>query len=451
MTNIFISLVAFIFAIGILVLFHELGHFSVARLLGVKVLRFSIGFGKPLWRWRDKKNTEYVIAALPFGGYVKMLDEREAPVPEEQWGFTFNRKPIWTRIAIVLAGPVFNFIFAILAYWLMFLIGISGWVPKIGEVLPHSIAAHANLQPHEEIIQVDDETTPTWQQVVKQLMNHIGDNDKIKVQTRAEDQENTYYLDLRHWKMEGKKPNILHSLGIVPFQPPIPPIIHGVLPEGAAGQAGILPGDEIITLNHQPIKEWKQFTQIIAKSAGVPVSIEVKRNDEIKAFTFTPNTQKNEAGEVVGFVGVVVKMTEMPAELIRKERWGFFAAFQEACKKTVDNTLLSLKILGKMLTGTIGLQTLSGPITIAQGAGATASVGLAYYLGFLALISVSLGVLNLLPIPILDGGHLLYYVVELVSGKPVPERVQVVGFKIGMFILLFLMSIAFYNDITRLF
>ncbi len=451
MSGFLISVFAFLVAIGILVTFHEFGHFWVARRLGVKVLRFSVGFGKPLWKWKDKHHTEYVIAAIPLGGYVKMVDEREGPVTTEHLPYAFNRKSVWARIAIVLAGPLFNFIFAVLAYWLMFMIGISGSIPQIGEIKHNSIASHAGLVAGVEIISVDHQTTPTWQQVMKQLMSRIGDKDELQIEVKEPSGVvKSYLLNLTGWELKGDRPDLLHGLGIIPYEPPITPIISEVMEDEPAMKAGMQAGDTITAVNEKPVTQWKDFSDVSVSSIGQPIKVTVDRKGQKIDFTLVPRAKEITNGEVLGFVGLVVKTPKFPESMLRKERLGPINAFFAACEKTSEYIAISFKIIGKMLIGDIGLHTLSGPITIAQGAGATMVGGLQYYLSFLALISISLGVLNLLPIPILDGGHLLFYAIEIVIRKPVPERVQMIGFKIGMVLLLFLMTIAFYNDLLRL-
>lgn len=452
MTTFVISFLAFLVAIGILVTFHEFGHFWAARRLGVKVLKFSIGFGKPLWSIKDKQGTEFVIAAIPLGGYVKMLDEREGPVADHEKIGAFNQKSVWARIVIVFAGPMFNFIFAVFAYWLMFMIGIAGWVPKIGDITPGSIADKAGLVVGEEIVSVDHRPTATWQQIIKQLMGRIGDKDTLEIQAKTVDGTvKAYNLDLSNWELKGERPDLLRGLGIESYHPPIPPIIHEVLPGEPASKAGILAGDVISAVNGKPIHDWKGFTDVVIKSIDQPLKLTIKRQEENKDITIIPRAEEGANGEIVGFAGLVVKTVKMPEELIRKERLGPIDALFAAVHKTYEYIAISFRLIGKMIVGELGLRTLSGPITIAQGAGASMVVGLQYYLGFLALISISLGVLNLLPIPILDGGHLLYYAVEAITGKPVPERIQIYGFKVGLMLLIFLMTVAFYNDLLRLF
>lgn len=452
MGNFFTAFLAFIFAIAILVVFHEYGHFWAARRFGVKVLRFSVGFGKPLWKWRDKNQTEYVIAALPLGGYVKLLDEREGPVDPDQLSSAFTRKSVWARFLIVFAGPAFNFIFAILAYWITYMVGIVGWVPQVGEVIPNSIAAHAGMQVGEEIVRIDDVQTHTWQQVIKQLMIRYGDKDTLHVETKPSSGENKHYtLSLSSWELPHESTNLLHAIGIEPYQPPITPVIYEVMFGEPADTAGLVSNDLILKVNNQDIKEWKEFTDVVEKSIGKPVNLTIQRENEIKELTLVPRARENDEGEVVGFAGLRVKLEKLPEEMLRKERLGPFDAMLEAVQKTKEYTVISLRMLGKLIVGDIGLRTISGPITIAQGAGASASIGWQYYLGFLALVSISLGVINLLPIPILDGGHLMFYLIEMITRKPVSERIQLVGFKVGMLMLIFLMAIAFYNDLVRLF
>ncbi|MCS5711159.1 sigma E protease regulator RseP [Candidatus Berkiella aquae] len=451
MSGLFTSIIAFIVAIGLLVTFHELGHFSLARLLGVKVLRFSIGFGKTLWRFQDRHKTEYVIAALPLGGYVKMLDEREGPVAEHEKSAAFNQKPLWARTLIVLAGPVFNFLFAIIAYWLMYMIGITGLAPIVGELKPHSIAAVAGLEPKDEILKVDGITTSSWQRVTNQLLARLGDKETLSIEVLRDGQHETLSLKLATWQLKGDRPDLVDALGIIPYQPPIPPLVHEVIPDEPAAKAGIRAGDVIIAVNREPISAWQDFTRVVVKSINKPMILTVKRQNETQDITFKPRARESDTGEMIGYAGIVVKSVEMPPELLRKERLGPIAAFVEANKKTAEYIRLTFRVIAKMITGDVGLKTLSGPLTIAEGAGASASFGIQYYLGFLALISISLGVLNLLPIPILDGGHLLYFLIEAIQGKPVSERVQLYGFKLGMLLLIFLMSVAFYNDLARIF
>lgn len=451
MSAFFSALIAFLVAITILVAFHEFGHFWVARRFGVKVLRFSVGFGKPLWRWRDKQNTEFVISAIPLGGYVKMLDKREGPVPDHLTHCEFTQKSLLARFAIVAAGPLFNFIFAVFAYWLMFMIGIVGWVPQIGEIKTDSIAFEAGMVKGEEIIAVDGAPTQTWQQVFRELVKHVGDEKQLTIQTKNENAQKSYYLDLSRWELKGDAPNLIKDLGIELYLPPILPIIKEVLPGEPAAIAGIMPGDRFVEINGRQIASWQDFIDIVINSPHQPLEIWLKRGENTLKVDLTPKLKETNEGETVGFVGVVVKSIDMPESMLRQEQYGVIESFGYALKKTGEYIGLTFKLIGKMITGQIGLNTISGPLTIAQGAATSAHSGFAYYLGFLGLISISLGVINLLPIPILDGGHLFYYCIEFLTRRPVSEKFQIAGFKLGMLFIIFLMLVAFYNDIVRMF
>jgi len=449
--QILVSLIAFLFAIGILVVFHEFGHFWVAKKLGIKVLRFSVGFGKPLWRFTDKEQTEYVIAALPFGGYVKMLDEREEEVLPHQLHQAFNRQKLWKRFLVVFAGPLFNFIFAILVYWLIYTIGIEGRIPTIGKITPNSIAAMAGMQSGEEIIEVENKLTPTWQLVVKQLMTRIGDKDSLSISTQHQDQIKNYQLDIATWELKGKRPDLLHSLGIKPQPAPLKPIIDKVVFGEPAYAAGIQKGDLIVAVNGKPISNWYEFTDVSEVSIGKTITLTLDRNGEKVDVSYSPRAKENNFGEIAGFSGLVVKITETPKSMLRTERLNPFRALIVAFEKTYEFTLITFRTIWKMLMGDIGLKALSGPLSIAEGAGNTASLGFQHYLSFLALISISLAVINLLPIPILDGGHLLYYFIEMITGKEVSVKFQMYGYKLGILMIIMLMTVAFYNDIVRLF
>ena len=450
MMNIVINIFAFILAIGILVTFHELGHFWMAKLLGVRVLRFSVGFGKSLFKFK-KNNTEYMLAAIPLGGYVKMLDEREGPVLDQDKPFAFNRQPLWARFLIVLAGPLANFVFAILAYWLVYMIGITGMIPKIGEIVPHSIAAEAGMEAGDEIIAVDNESTQSWSQIYKKLMGRIGEGGILSIETMHHDHVRTYHLNITHWKLISDRPDLMHSLGIVGLRPPVIPVIKDVQEFEPAAKAGVEPGDVIKAVNGHPITDWKEFTDVVTKSIDKPVTLTINRQGESINIVFKPRARESDTGEILGFAGLIAKQGKIPEEYLRVERLNPLDAFVEAFEKTGDFIVLTFKILGKLVMGELGLKTISGPISIAQGAGESISNGIQYFFGYLALISISLGVLNLLPIPILDGGHLLYYCIEFITGKPVSDRIQVMGFKLGLMLLILLMSVAFYNNILRLF
>ncbi len=444
-------ILALVITLGILVTIHEFGHFWVARRCGVRVLRFSVGFGKPLWMRKDRFGTEYAIAAIPLGGYVKMLDEREGSVAPDELHQAFNRKPVGQRIAIVAAGPLANFAFAVLAYWLMFLWGFNALVPTLGEVRPESPAAIANIQSPGEIVGVDGVAVATWQDVGLQLLSRLGDTGDIVLEVAVDKSDTVrhYAIPVYEWLAEIDSPDPISALGLVPRRPAIPPVI-GVVAEGeAASRAGLLPNDRVTHVDGQPISTWGEFVGVIQGSAGKRLDVEVLRAGAPLMLALTPGERAASEG-AGGFIGVGVAPFDIPDEFIRTIRYDFFSAFSHALDKTWDDTAMTLGAIRKMLEGLISVKNLSGPITIARVASSSISSGVESFLRFLALLSISLGVLNLLPVPVLDGGHLLYYAVELVTGKPLSEKVQMMGMRVGIAMILMLMFVAFYNDLARL-
>lgn len=452
MGTILIAVVAFIIAVGVLVTFHEYGHFWAARRLGVKVLQFSVGFGRKLFSWKDKKGTEYIIAAIPLGGYVKLLDEREDLVKEDELSFAFNRKPVWAKMLVVLAGPIFNFIFAIFAYWIMFMIGLKGAIPLVGYIQPNSIAAQSGIKAGDQIVAVDHVETRTWASVFKRIMPRLGDKDYLNLEVEdASGEIRSLNLNLNQWQVNRESSDLLYSLGIETFQMPMEPIAHSIMPGEPAEEAGFLAGDKIISVNGENIHTWQDFTKILEKNPNIPLNIVVKREAGLKTLVLTPKASKNNRGQLVGFAGIQVKVPQLDEAYTWVDRYNPWDAMTQSVKKTGQFISMSFRLIGKMIVGDVGLHNLSGPLTIAQGAGISFQIGFQQYLNFLALVSISLGVLNLLPIPILDGGHLLYYSIELVTGKPVSVKAQWMGYKIGMMLLIFLTTIAFYNDLMRMF
>ncbi|MFT5426619.1 MAG: regulator of sigma E protease [Gammaproteobacteria bacterium] len=445
-------LFAFIFALGILVTFHEFGHFWVARKCDVKILTFSIGFGKPLWsRNFGQDKSKFVIAALPLGGYVKMLDEREGEVPESELDRTFNRKSLAQRTAIVLAGPVFNFIFAIVAFWIMFMIGLSGLKPIVGDVEEGSIAYQAGLYEGVEIIAVDSRETKTWTMVVDAFINKIVDGGKVDIRVRDNSVVKVLSINLENLSIDDMaEQGLLSQLGITPKKIKVPAIIgdlHSGLPADAAG---LLAGDLIISANGDPIDDWRQWVKYIQKHPEKKITVEVKRQDKTLDLLLIPNKKVNDDGSVIGFIGASNAPVPDIDGMFAKESYGLLSAFLKGVEKTWDMSWLTLRMLGKMIAGQVSVKNLSGPISIAQYAGDSAQSGAAAFLWFLGIVSVSLGVLNLLPIPLLDGGHLLYYFVEFFKGSAVSESIQIIGQQIGFTLLLGLMLVVFYNDIVRL-
>lgn len=451
------TLAAFVITLGILVSIHEFGHFWVARKCGVRVLRFSVGFGKPLWTWTDKLGTEYVIALIPLGGYVKMLDEREGPVAEHERHESFNAKPVLSRIAIVAAGPLANFVLAIFALWLMYMAGIQTIVPQVGSVLPGSPAAVAGLEPGDEIVSIDGEETPGWQQVNIELLSSIGDSRDLVVGVRAGTAGQLSSAAVReknvaisNWLVDEGIDNPVRELGIKPYTPAIPAVIGDLAPDGAARAAGLQSGDRILTSNGEPVADWLGWVQLIRANPGNTIDVELERDGQTVALELTPGTRELD-GESSGFIGAGVQQVGWPDEMVRRLQYNPVTALPKALDSTWSLTSMTVESLWKMVAGLVSVKNLSGPITIAKVAGASLQSGLESFLYFLSMLSVSLGVLNLLPIPVLDGGHLLFYLVELVRGKPLSERIQVLGLKIGVTFVVGVMMLALYNDLSRLF
>ncbi|MGM3173915.1 sigma E protease regulator RseP [Dickeya lacustris] len=451
MLNVLWSLAAFIVALGVLITVHEFGHFWVARRCGVSVERFSIGFGKALWRRRDRLGTEYVIALIPLGGYVKMLDGRVEPVPVEQQSRAFNHKAIWQRAAIVSAGPIANFIFAVIAYWLVFIIGVPGVRPVIGEILPGSIAAQAQISPGTELKSIDGIETPDWDSVRLALIGKIGEAD-VSMETAAlgRSQTSLIRLDLQNWHFDPERQDPVVSLGIMPKGPQVESVLAQVQPRSAAEKAGLQVADRIVKVDGQPLIRWQQFVIAVRDNPGKPVTLEVERQGQRVSVVLTPDSKAVGKDRLEGFAGVVPTVTPLPAEYKTVRQYGPFSAIYAAGDKTWQLMKLTVSMLGKLITGDVKLNNLSGPISIAQGAGMSADYGLVYYLMFLALISVNLGIINLFPLPVLDGGHLLFLAIEKLKGGPVSERVQDVSYRVGTVLLMMLMGLALFNDFSRL-
>lgn len=447
------TILAFVVALGILITFHEFGHYLVARWCGVKVLRFSIGFGQPLFKKHlGRDQTEWVIAALPLGGYVKMVDEREGEVLPQDLARAFNRQPVSKRFAIVAAGPIANFLLAILLYWLLFISGISGIKPVLGPVMPSTPAAFSAFEEGETIIKVENEPVATWQDARWVLLSHAVDrNPKVTVATVSDRGEMFWRtLDLSSMEANDLDANFLEKIGLTTYKPIIAPIVGQVITGGAGQRAGLLVGDEILAVNNQDIAHWEELVKIIRASPGQLITLEILRDGQVMDIAVTPDSLMEGKTEI-GKIGIAPKIDhEALDKLLVNVSYPAGTALLKAFEKTWDMTIFTLRMLGKMVMGEVSLKNVSGPITIADYAGQSAQMGIIAYLGFLALISVSLAVLNLLPIPVLDGGHLMYYVIEIVRGAPLSEKAMVVGQQIGMAMLLTLMVLAIYNDIYRL-
>ncbi|MCG9941117.1 sigma E protease regulator RseP [Providencia rettgeri] len=444
------SLAAFIIAIGVLITVHEFGHYWVARRCGVYVERFSIGFGKTLWRKVDKHGTEFVLAIIPLGGYVKMLDERVGEVAPERRHQAFNNKTVGQRAAIISAGPIANFLLAIVVYWIVFMIGVPSVKPVIEDVKPGSIAAIANFEPKMELKSIDGIETPDWNSVHLALVGKIGDHElTAQVLPSGYNEPMTKTVDLTTWQFDPEKQDPILSLGIMPVSAKIDPVIQKVT-EGLAGErAGLQKGDRIVSVNGEVLGLWNPVTRIIRNNPGVPLKLEVQRSQQLVSLTLTPDSQDGQRGEKIGFAGVELSVLPLADEYKMVQQYGPFSAFYQASDKTWQLMKLTVNMMGKLVVGDVKLNNLSGPISIAKGAGVSAESGLVYYLMFIALISVNLGIINLFPLPVLDGGHLLFLLIEKIKGSPVSERVQDFSFRIGAMALILLMGLALFNDFSR--
>lgn len=450
MGTILSSVFFFVVALGILITVHEFGHFWVARRAGIKVLRFSVGFGKPLWsKTAGPDQIEYVIAAIPLGGYVRMLDEREGEVAPEELHRAFNRQSLSKRFAVVLAGPLFNFLLAIIAYWLIFVVGVTGMKPIVGAVAEDSIAAKGGVQSGDRIVAVGGRETPTWEVVVVSMLDDALDSGEVVIRVEPAQGADEAQRMIRFDKIpeDLNRGGLLDFIGIRPYRPVIPAVIGKLAPDGAAERAGIEVGDRVVSADGEPIENWEQWVDYVRARPGRTIAVGVERQGELIKLELTPARVEGDVGKI----GAGVRLQEMPEELKAKVQYGPGEALLTATVKTWDMSILTLRMLGKMVTGDVSLSNLSGPLSIARYAGYSASIGFISFLTFLAVVSISLGVLNLLPVPMLDGGHLMYYVVEFFKGSPVSEAAQITGQKIGIALLLGMMLLAFYNDILRFF
>jgi regulator of sigma E protease len=459
--EILISVMALLVTLGILVTIHEFGHFWVARRCGVKVLKFSIGFGKAVKTWTGKDGCEYIIAPIPLGGYVKMLGQEDTTVVDSsrlsasQRECSFACKPLWQRMAIVAAGPIANFLLAIFVFWLINIsYGVSGIAPVVNSVIEDSIAEIAGLRAGDEILAVDGEETIIWQQVTLQLLARLGETGEITLTVDPADSSRTRELQLpiNAWMGSETAPNPVGDLGIIQFE--IPADIAGIVPGGAAEAADLQEGDEVISVDGRSIRGWTHWVEIIRASPELTLNVVVQRGGISTDLLMTPETATLDDGTVIGSIGAYVQETTLaellPPEMQRQVDYNVLSAIQPALAETWNKSIFVLDSVKKMVVGLISVKNINGPITIAQVAGETATYGLDVYLGFLALLSISLGVLNLLPIPVLDGGHLLYYAIEAVIRRPVPERIQAWGLQLGLLMISGLMVLAMYNDVNRL-
>lgn len=438
-------------ALGVLVTFHEFGHFWVARRCGVKVLRFSVGFGTPLLRWHDRHGTEFVVAAIPLGGYVKMLDEREGEVAQALLGQTFNRKTVRQRFAIVSAGPIANFLLALLFFWFIAMLGTQQVRPVIGQVLPGTPAAEAGLQPGQEVVAVDGKAVNGWGAVNLQLVRRLGETGtlQLRVSEPGSSVERDYPLTLNAWLRGADEPDPIGALGLQPWRPAVPAVLAHIDPQGPAQAAGLRMGDRLLGLNGDAIRDWQDLVDRVRSRPDQQVTLNVEREGRVLSID-ARLAGRGEGAARHGYLGAGVSGVDWPAEMLREISYGPFDAMWQSLQRTWSMSVLTLDSLGKMLFGELSVKNLSGPITIAKVAGTSAQSGLADFLNFLAYLSISLGILNLLPIPVLDGGHLLFYLYEWVRGKPLPERVQAWGMQIGITLVIGVMLLALFNDLGRL-
>jgi regulator of sigma E protease len=450
------AILTFIVAIGILVAVHEFGHFWVARRLGIKVLRFSIGFGKPLWqRVAGKDQVEYVVAAIPLGGYVKLLDEREGNVPASEAHRSFNRAPVWKRIAVLLAGPVFNLIFAVAMYWVLFTAGQPTLKPIIGEVTVNSIASSAGLRYEDTILSVNGKPVETLEAAMLGTLDDLIDDGQIAMRVRGIDGSERDVIMQTGEKRRAltQADTMLQGLGFDFWRPRVAADVGEVVPDGAAAKAGLAVGDLIVGIDQQPVTDFQQLVQLIKPNANREVTFTVERGGQTLELPVTIG-ESIENGQAIGRIGVaptgqVLESRIKREDMLAVQKYAPMAAVGEAVAKTWDTSIFTLKIVGRIVTGDVSLKNISGPIAIAETTGFAARQGWRPFVNTLALISISLGVLNLLPIPILDGGQIVYQLAELVKGKPVSERAQLFGQQIGIAVLILMMSLAFYNDIAR--
>ncbi|MCE9633760.1 MAG: RIP metalloprotease RseP [Methylophilales bacterium] len=446
-----LTLLAFLLTLAVLIVVHEYGHYIVARWCGVKVLRFSVGFGRALYtRIIKHDGTELVLAAFPFGGYVKMLDEREAPVAEADLSRAYNRQNVWKRSAIVVAGPLANLLLAVALYWVLFISGVAELKPVVGEVPPNSVAAQASIKAGELITKIDGKKINSWEDVRWSLLQHALKGKQVEVEAVIGNETFLHRVDMSHLQSADFDTDVLEKMGFIPARPFMAARVGEVLPDGAAQRDGLMKNDLIRSVNGVPVPGWEAFVQRVRESANKILYLEIERAGKVEKLELTPSTELQN-GVKVGHIGAAYRMQESELkQYLTEVRYPPLSALSHAVIKTWDTSVLSLKMLGNMLLGTVSWKGVSGPITIANLAGQTAQLGWKSFMAFLALVSVSLGVLNLLPVPVLDGGHLMYHTVEIIRGAPVSDAAMEIGQRVGLALLGLLITVALYNDLSHL-
>lgn len=450
MLNLLIFIAGIVLALLFVIGTHEAAHFGMARLLGIKVLRFSLGFGKTLLSWHDKSGTEYVLALLPLGGYVKMLDESEGAVPPEDLPRAYNRQPFYKKFLVVLAGPAVNLIGAFILYWAIFMIGFVAVKPVIGEITPHSIAAESGLPAKQEIISIDNTPVNTWTNILFHLLRHVGNQDTLRITTKSlkDAQIKEYTLNLANWKMDALTPDPLSSLGMTPYEPPMPLVIGFLAKDSPAEKAGLKLGDKLLAMNKAPITDWKMLIQAIKAQPNATILFSIKRGQKTLDVPVTIGSKRNLLLQSSGYLGMAPSI-EWPPNLLKTVQYSPLQALAPAFREMKELAYLNFIVLGKIITGKISVQSLGGPITIFESAGTALNAGLLSFLGFLAFFSVSIGIINLLPIPGLDGGHLLIQIIEGFLGHPLSAAWLNLLFRLGFIFILLIFAQTLINDILR--
>ncbi|MBS0352201.1 MAG: RIP metalloprotease RseP [Proteobacteria bacterium] len=445
-----LAIIGAILAVFLVIVIHEFGHFLVAKMCGVKILRFSIGFGKSLYTHVSRGGTEYVLAILPLGGYVKMLDDREFHVSQTDSQRAYNRQPLYIRMAIVLAGPVTNFLLAVVAFWIIFSMGVTYIKPVVGQVRAQSVAEQAGIKPGDTIVAIDGRKVRQWQQVMVTFIERIGWVQPVYITTEKNGVAEQHQISLKQWRISGSQPDPLDSLGITPYQPAIPAIVDKIMAHSPAQRSGLQPGDQIVKVDDHPVSDWQTVADFIKQHPNQESALTISRNNQTKLVNVQLDSQTINR-QRAGYLGVIVKIPPWPAQMIDSTHYSLITAWAPALQQSWELTKFNCIVLAKMFSGKISMQTLGGPITIFRSAGAASEAGLKVYLNFIGFISVTLAFINILPIPGLDGGHFLFQLIEGLIGRPISEKYQNLLLKLGIIVIILLVLQGTVNDIIRLF